>query len=153
MGLSTIPSGALLFRSPSFLDSLKVNTPYLTTKSQFTLTGTRSGAAAAATCAVMKYLGREGYVKNVKYCIQLTAKLVEEARKLGFEPLLEPVMNVVALKTPDPDLVREQLLKKFGWNVSITRTPRSLRLVLMPHNTAQDIEEFLQDLKKVTSEL
>jgi len=153
MGLSTIPSGALLFRSPSFLDSLKVNTPYLTTKSQFTLTGTRSGAAAAATCAVMKYLGREGYVKNVKYCIQLTAKLVKEARKLGFEPLLEPVMNVVALKTPDPDLVREQLLKKFGWNVSITRIPRSLRLVLMPHNTAQDIEEFFQDLKKVTSEL
>ena len=69
MGLSTIPSGALLFRSPSFLDSLKVNTPYLTTKSQYTLTGTRSGASAAATYAVMKHLGREGYVKNVQYCI------------------------------------------------------------------------------------
>ena len=153
MGLSTIPSGALLFRSPSFLDSLKVNTPYLTTKSQFTLTGTRSGASAAATFAVMKHLGREGYAKNVQYCMQLTAKLVEEARKVGFEPLIEPVMNVVALKVPNPDRVREQLLRKFGWNVSITRNPRSLRLVLMPHNTAKDIEEFLQDLKKVTSEL
>jgi tyrosine decarboxylase/aspartate 1-decarboxylase len=153
MGLSTIPSGALLFRSPSFLDSLKVNTPYLTTKSQFTLTGTRSGAAAAATCAVMKYLGREGYKKNVQYCMRLTAKMVEEARKLGFEPLLEPVMNVVALQIPSPDFVREQLLRKFGWNVSITRNPRTLRLVLMPHNTAKDIEEFLQDLKKVIEEL
>lgn len=153
MGLSTIPSGALLFRSPSFLDSLKVSTPYLTTKEQFTLTGTRSGASAAATYAVMKHLGREGYVKNVQYCMQLTAKLVEEARKLGFEPLLEPVMNVVALRVPSPDLVRDQLLRKFGWNVSITRTPRSLRLVLMPHNTARDVEEFLQDLKKVTAEL
>lgn len=153
MGLSTIPSGALLFRSPSFLDSLKVSTPYLTTKEQFTLTGTRSGASAAATYAVMKHLGREGYVKNVQYCMQLTAKLVEEARKLGFEPLLGPVMNVVALRVPSPDLVRDQLLRKFGWNVSITRTPRSLRLVLMPHNTARDVEEFLQDLKKVTAEL
>jgi tyrosine decarboxylase / aspartate 1-decarboxylase len=153
MGLSTIPSGALLFRSPSFLDSLKVSTPYLTTKAQFTLTGTRSGASAAATYAVMRHLGREGYKKNVQYCMQLTAKLVKEARELGFEPLIEPVMNVVALKVPSPDLVREQLLKKFGWNVSITRTPRSLRLVLMPHNISQDIEEFLQDLKKVTAEL
>ncbi len=153
MGLSTIPSGALLFRSPSFLDSLKVNTPYLTTKAQFTLTGTRSGAAAAATCAVMKYLGREGYVRNVQYCMKLTSKMVEEARKLGFEPLIEPIMNVIALRTPNPDFVREELLKKFGWNVSITRNPRSLRLVLMPHNTAQDIEEFLKDLKKVTAEL
>jgi tyrosine decarboxylase/aspartate 1-decarboxylase len=62
-------------------------------------------------------------------------------------------MNVVTLRTPYPDLVRTQLLEKFGWNVSITRNPRSLRLVLMPHNTAQDIEEFLQDLKKVTAEL
>jgi tyrosine decarboxylase/aspartate 1-decarboxylase len=153
MGLSTIPSGALLFRSPSFLDSLKVNTPYLTTKAQFTLTGTRSGASAAATYAVMKHLGCEGYRKNVRYCIQLTTKLVEEARKLGFEPLIEPVMNVVALRVPNPDLVRGQLLKKFGWNVSITRNPRSLRLVLMPHNTEQDVDEFMQALKKVTSGL
>lgn len=153
MGLSTIPSGVLLFRSPSFLDSLKVSTPYLTTKAQFTLTGTRSGASAAATYAVMKHLGREGYRKNVQYCMQLTKKLVEEARKLGFEPLIEPVMNVVALRVPSPDLVRKQLLEYFGWNVSITRDPRSLRLVLMPHNTDKDIEEFLEDLKKVTAEI
>ena len=85
--------------------------------------------------------------------MQLTEKLVKEARKLGFEPLIEPIMNVVALRVPNPDLVREQLLKRFGWNVSITRTPRSLRLVLMPHNTAWDIEEFLQDLKKITTEI
>jgi tyrosine decarboxylase/aspartate 1-decarboxylase len=150
MGLSTIPSGALLFRSPSFLDSLKVNTPYLTTKAQFTLTGTRSGASAAATCAVMKYLGYEGYRKNVEYCMQLTKQMISGARKIGFEPLIEPVMNVVSLKVPKPDLVREQLLQKFGWNVSITRSPRALRLVLMPHNKPEDIELFLQDLKKVT---
>jgi tyrosine decarboxylase/aspartate 1-decarboxylase len=101
----------------------------------------------------MKHLGREGYRKNVQYCMQLTAKLVKEARKLGFEPLIEPVMNVVALKVPNPDLVREQLLRKFGWNVSITRNPRALRLVLMPHNSDSDVEEFLQDLKKVIAEL
>ncbi|WP_235284857.1 hypothetical protein [Methanosarcina sp. 2.H.T.1A.15] len=89
----------------------------------------------------------------MQYCMQLTVKLVTEARKIGFEPLLEPVMNVVALKVPDPDLVREQLLERFGWNVSITRTPRALRLVLMPHNTPEDIEIFLQDLKKVTAEI
>ena len=101
----------------------------------------------------MKYLGYEGYRKNVQYCMELTSKIVEEARKLGFEPLIEPVMNVVALKVPNPDLVRERFLKKFGWNVSITRTPRALRLVLMPHNSPEDIELFLEDLKKVTAEI
>ena len=56
-------------------------------------------------------------------------------------------------RVPNPDIVREQLLKKSGWNVSITRNPRSLRLVLMPHNTDRDIEEFLQDLRKLTADL
>jgi len=153
MGLSTIPSGALLFRSNSFIDSLQVKTPYLTTKSQFTLTGTRSGASAAATYAVMKHLGREGYRKNVEYCMELTEKLIKDARKLGFYPLLAPVMNVVALGVPEPDLVREQLYEKFGWNVSIVRSPRALRIVLMPHTTTQDVEEFLKDLEKVVAEL
>ncbi|HII01187.1 TPA: tyrosine decarboxylase MfnA [Methanosarcinaceae archaeon] len=153
MGLSTIPSGALLFRSHGFIDSLQVKTPYLTTKSQFTLTGTRSGASAAATYAVMKHLGREGYRKNVEYCMELTEKLVKGARKLGFYPLLTPVMNVVALGVPEPDLVREQLHEKFGWNVSIVRSPRALRLVLMPHTTTQDVEEFLKALEKVVAEL
>jgi len=153
MGLSTIPSGALLFRSHNFIDSLQVKTPYLTTKSQFTLTGTRSGAAAAATYAVIKHLGREGYRKNVEFCMELTEKLVKGAKQLGFSPLLDPVMNVVALSVPEPDLVREQLHEKFGWNVSIVRNPRALRIVLMPHTTIQDIEEFLKDLKKIVAEL
>ena len=87
MGLSTIPSGALLFRSPSFLDSLKVSTPYLTTKSQFTLTGTRSGASAAATCAVMKYLGREGYCKKCTILHSTYCKTGRRSSKTRFRTL------------------------------------------------------------------
>ncbi|MDD3043561.1 MAG: tyrosine decarboxylase MfnA [Methanosarcinaceae archaeon] len=153
MGLSTIPSGALLARSPVFLDCLRVDTPYLTTKTQSTLTGTRSGAAAVATYAVMKYLGREGYRKSVEYCMTLTGAVIKGAREIGIEPLLEPVMNVVALAVPEPDRVRETLLDKFGWHVSITRKPRGLRLVLMPHTSPEDIDEFLKDLKTVVEGL
>jgi tyrosine decarboxylase/aspartate 1-decarboxylase len=153
MGLSTIPSGALLFRSPfSWIPqgkTLRILQQSLNLLSRVLAVELQP----LPLIAVMKYLGREGYRKNVQYCMQLTAKLVKEARKLGFEPLIEPVMNVVALRVPNPDFLREQLLNKFSWNVSITRNPRSLRLVLMPHNTAHDIEEFLQDLRKITADL
>lgn len=153
MGMSTIPSGGLLFRSEALLDCLEVKTPYLTTRSQFTLTGTRSGASAAATWAVMKNFGNEGYRRNVAYCMDLTSRLVKGARALGFEPLVDPVMNVVALAVPKPDLVREKLFEEFGWHVSITRSPRALRLVLMPHTTPKDVDEFLQDLNTIVDPL
>ena len=59
MGLSPIPSGGILFRDQSYLDAMSVDSPYLTIKNQSTIVGTRLGASAAATYAVMSYLGQE----------------------------------------------------------------------------------------------
>jgi len=147
MGLSTIPSGGLLFRDLKHLHHLQTHTPYLTVDTQYSLTGTRSGATVAGTYAVMKHLGKDGYRRIVDQCMELTDMVVAGAREIGIEPLIEPVMNVVALDVPDADLVRKRLREEFGWQVSITRTPRALRLVLMPHLTPENIELFLHDLK------
>lgn len=149
MGLSTIPSGGLLFRDLKHLHHLQTHTPYLTIDTQYSLTGTRSGATVAGTYAVMKHLGKDGYQRVVDQCMELTDMVVAGAREIGIEPLIEPIMNVVALDVPDADLVRKQLRDEFGWQVSITRTPRALRLVLMPHLTTGNIELFLHDLKIV----
>ena len=149
MGLSTIPSGGLLFRDLKHLHHLQTHTPYLTVDTQYSLTGTRSGATVAGTYAVMKHLGKDGYRRIVDQCMELTDMVVAGAREIGIEPLIEPVMNVVALDVPDADLVRKRLREEFGWQVSITRTPRALRLVLMPHLKTKNIELFLHDLKFV----
>ena len=149
MGLSTIPSGGLLFRDLKHLHHLQTHTPYLTIDTQYSLTGTRSGATVAGTYAVMKHLGKDGYQRIVDQCMELTDMVVAGAREIGIEPLMEPIMNVVALDVPDADLVRKRLRDEFGWQVSITRTPRALRLVLMPHLTTENIELFLHDLKIV----
>ena len=149
MGLSTIPSGGLLFRDLKHLHHLQTHTPYLTVDTQYSLTGTRSGATVAGTYAVMKHLGKDGYQGIIDQCMELTDMVVAGAREIGIEPLIEPVMNVVALDVPDADLVRKRLREEFGWQVSITRTPRALRLVLMPHLTPENIKLFLHDLKFV----
>ncbi len=149
MGLSTIPSGGLLFKDLKHLHHLQTHTPYLTVDTQYSLTGTRSGATVAGTYAVMKHLGKDGYQGIIDQCMELTDMVVAGAREIGIEPLIEPVMNVVALDVPDADLVRKRLREEFGWQVSITRTPRALRLVLMPHLTPENIELFLHDLKFV----
>ncbi|MDM7913103.1 MAG: tyrosine decarboxylase MfnA, partial [Methanotrichaceae archaeon] len=122
MGLSTIPAGGLLFRGEKCMNALETDTHYLTKAKQTSLTGTRSGASAAATYAVLMHLGREGFTKMIDYCMDLTSYLVTRARSLGIEPVIEPVMNVVALKVPSPAKVREELMKR-DWHVSMTREP------------------------------
>jgi tyrosine decarboxylase/aspartate 1-decarboxylase len=63
--------------------------------------------------------------------------------------VIEPVMNVVALKVPSPARVREELMKR-DWHVSMTREPgRALRLILMRHMTKENIDLFLNDLDDV----
>ena len=149
MGLSTIPSGVLLFRNPDYLESLRADTPYLTVSTQYTLTGTRSGAAVAATYAVMKLMGKEGYRKTVSQCMELTRYLLDRLAEINVHPLIEPVMNVVALEVPESDLVRRKLAKEYNWQVSITQNPHGLRLVIMPHVTVEMIDSFVEDLKRV----
>jgi tyrosine decarboxylase/aspartate 1-decarboxylase len=146
MGLSTIPAGGLLFRDKACLLPLEIDTPYLTIRKQHSLAGTRSGAAVAATYAVMKHLGEDGYSKIVKKCMKMTDMLVQGTRKLGVEPLIEPVMNIVALDVPDLDEVRKKLRAK-GWITSMTRNPRAMRIIVMPHLKETSIELFISDLE------
>jgi len=100
----------------------------------------------------MMHLGREGFREMVGYCMDLTDHMVEGAKEIGVEPLIEPVMNVVALKVPEPSKVRERLMDR-DWHVSITREPnRALRLILMGHMSHENVDLFLKDLKEVLSE-
>ncbi len=150
MGMSTIPAGCLLFRDESYLKELAVPTPYLTTREQYSLIGTRSGASAAATFAVLKYLGIEGLHAVVEECMRLTRFLVDGARRLGIQPVIEPVTNVVTLQLADRDVDRTvHALRERGWEVSTTRSPKALRMVIMPHVTEELLKQFLEDLSDV----
>ena len=155
-GLSVIPAGILIFKNESFLnlslDKVKVKTPYLTSKYQSTLTGTRPGAAVAATYAVMKHLGKEGYRKNVAYCMDLTDYFQQELDKINLQPCLTPLINIVTVCVGNyekTDKIRSLLFEKYGWNVSATKTIPALRFVLMPHVTKEDIRSLISDLKEL----
>jgi tyrosine decarboxylase/aspartate 1-decarboxylase len=147
MGMSTIPSGGLLYRDESFLSSLEISAEYLTSQVQSSLAGTRSGASAAATYAVMRYLGRDGYRRIVKQCMSDTTLLYDKLRALGLEPVIEPVLNIAAFKVPDAGAARKRLCD-MGWFISTTSSPEALRMVVMPHVTGEVVDAFVADLKK-----
>ncbi|MBC7118653.1 MAG: tyrosine decarboxylase MfnA, partial [Methanobacteriaceae archaeon] len=125
-------------------------TPYLTEKQQSTIVGTRSGASAAATWAIMKYMGREGYIRVVKDSMKITHFLARELKRCGFELVTEPQLNIVAFNSPDmpPEALAHQLGLK-GWSVSISSYPPAVRIVLMPHIKREHIEAFMEDLTRI----
>ena len=151
MGMAPIPAGGILFRDKTYLRG-GVDTPYIHPGKQFTPSSTRSGASVAATWALMRYLGKEGYQKIVQRCMKHTRLLADGAEE--FAEVIPPVMNIVAIKITDkdPSLVVEKL-KNLGWKVSATRKPRCIRVVVMPHLTEHHIKEFLRDLRSIVLDL
>jgi len=148
MGLAPIPSGGLLVRDSSTLEYIETLTPYLLEKKQHTFIGTRSGASAAATYAVMKLMGREGYRRNVESCMKITMLLYDSLQKLGFH-VHKPRMNVLVFETEGLDGIAEGLLER-GWLISRTRQGQ-IRLVVMPHVKEEHAKAFVADLEEIKS--
>ncbi len=148
MGMATIPAGGILFRSERFLRALEVETPYLTSKYQYTLTGTRPGTGVASTYAVLRHLGFEGMKEIVERCLRNTRILVEEMRDIGFEPVIEPIMNVVSFHAENADRLKDELYRR-RWVISTIREPEAIRMVIMPHVTEEVIKEFVSELRVV----
>jgi len=136
MGMSTIPAGCLLTREPDMLHSLNIDTPYLTVKQEFTLSGTRPGAPVAGALAVLDYLGVEGFKATIAGCMKNTGRLIAGLETFGIKRATTPDVNVATFvcdKIPDK------------WRVSWTRQGH-LRIVLMPHVHRDRIEAFIEEM-------
>lgn len=150
MGLAPIPAGGIIFRKEEYLDVMAVDSPYLTVKTQSTIVGTRLGASSAATYAIMKYFGKEGYCKLASELMDNTKFLAKNLKELGYEIVCEPELNIVAFNHPEMnanDLA--QKLEDLGWKVSVAKCPVAIRVVLMNHIKKNHLEELLKDLKEI----
>ena len=154
MGLSPIPSGGILFRDQSYLDAMSVDSPYLTIKYQSTIVGTRLGASAAATYAVMSYLGKEGYANNAIIALEKTHFLAKNLKELGYELIVEPQLNIVAFNHPNLETEElADLLEERNWKVSCSSYPKAIRIILMNHIKKEHLIELLHDLEEISNSI
>lgn len=154
MGLSPIPSGGILFRDQSYLDAMSVDSPYLTIKNQSTIVGTRLGAGSAATYAVMKFLGNEGYRNNAVNALEKTHFLAEEIKRLGYELIVEPKLNIVAFNHPDLETDElADLLEEKNWRISCSSYPKAIRVILMNHINKEHLIDLINDLEEISKSI
>jgi tyrosine decarboxylase/aspartate 1-decarboxylase len=146
MGQAAVPAGGLLARGPELLDELAIDTPYLESTSQVTLTGTRSGAGVASAVAAMKELWPGGYESQYRRSQANADWLATEIRARGFD-VVDPVLPTTVIDLPD-DLLAD--LRDRGWRLSRTEACEA-RIVCMPHVTRSILREFLADVDRRTA--
>jgi len=141
VGQAAIPAGGLLARTPALLDELAIDTPYLESTAQVSLTGTRSGAGVASAVAAMDALWPTGYREQYLVSMDNARWLADALTDRGHE-VYGPDLPLVAadLSVPMTDELRER-----GWRVSKTGAGE-LRIVCMPHVTRSMLRSFVADL-------
>ncbi|WP_238709374.1 tyrosine decarboxylase MfnA [Natronorubrum halophilum] len=144
MGQAAVPAGGLLVRSADLLDELAVDTPYLESTSQATLTGTRSGAGVASAVAAMAELWPDGYRSQYVRSQHNAEWLADALEKRGYE-VVDPALPLVAADVPRSTF---DALRAEGWRISRTGTGE-LRVVCMPHVTRKMLASFVGDLDRL----
>jgi len=152
MGYSAIPLGTLLIRDRTWLDEISVDSPYISSKKQAGIPGTRSGGPVAAAYAVSRYLGKEGYKKLVENCMNITHYTQEKLNDIGLELVTKPAMNVLGVKLKKLSEVVDKL-SEYGWKVNKIDRLSCIRIVIMPQITKEIIDEFIPVLRKVCGEV
>lgn len=155
MGMCPIPAGGIFFKDEQMASAISTNFTYLCggETTHQTIVGTRSGAAALATWAMLKYLGNSGYQKIVKRVLKLTDLLVAGIQEIeGLEIMIQPTMNVVGIKSNVADIeMLAQKVRKLKWAVALF--PQHIRIVIMPHVRELHIQKFLEDLRRIIGPL
>jgi tyrosine decarboxylase/aspartate 1-decarboxylase len=141
MGRAVVPAGGLVCRAAEPLDALAVDTPYLESTSQATLTGTRSGAGVASTAAALEALWPDGYRAQYERQQATADWLAGELRRRGLD-VVDPELPLVPVELSDD---RFAALRDRGWRISRTAAGE-LRVVCMPHVTRETLRAFLSDL-------
>jgi tyrosine decarboxylase/aspartate 1-decarboxylase len=152
MGYAAIPLGTLMIRKKQWLESISVESPYISSEKQAGILGTRSGAPIAAAYAVAQYLGMDGYRTMVETCMEVTHYAEQRITDLGLALVIKPTMNVLGVKLKKPGQVVKKLSEK-GWRVNKVERLSCIRLVLMPQITRQIIDEFIPVLRQTCREV
>jgi tyrosine decarboxylase/aspartate 1-decarboxylase len=152
MGYSAIPLGLLIIRNRAWIEFVSVESPYISCNRHPGLLGTRSGGPVAAGYAVVQYLGKAGYKKVVKTCMEQTRYFCERIKDTGLKLVIEPPLNVIGVRIKKLEEVVSKLAD-LGWRVNKIKRLSCFRIVVMPQITKQIIDEFIPVLQMVCEEV
>lgn len=155
MGMSVNPSGSLLVNN-SNVNSFKFEIPYLAGGAfkSYNILGTRPGASAISFWALMQFMGKQGFIENVRHCLENTYYLRDQIEEIPeLKIATEPTMNVLGIQmTSQANMSLEKFnsrLRQKGWALGVFKQWDLLRTVIMPHINRHHIDRFILDVKTI----
>ncbi|MBY9007162.1 MAG: tyrosine decarboxylase MfnA [Candidatus Lokiarchaeota archaeon] len=154
MGMGIIPSGGIFIRDENILQKTGFEIPYLAGGNfkHLHIVGTRTGGSVIAFWAILKYLGKKGFIQIVKKCMENTDYLVKKIDEVeGIKIAVKPMMNVVGITHENGENICRinHKLKELNWMLGKFDEFNLIRAVLMPHVKKEHISKFIKDLKIV----
>jgi sphinganine-1-phosphate aldolase len=119
-----------------------------------TLLGSKSGGPIAAAWAVMKYLGKDGYLRMTKDVMEASRRLQAGIISIdGLRVISNPEMSVFAFTSDTLDIfaIGDEVTAD-GWHLDFLQLPKCLHVTLSYHNVAL-AEEFLTQLRKAVAKV
>lgn len=119
-----------------------------------TMTGSRPGAAIAASWALLHYLGEEGYLRLARVTLETARALMDGINAIpGLAVRGEPDMTLFAFGSDELDVYAlADAMDARGWTLERLQLPPNLHLVVTPAH-AQAVEPFLSDLAEAAREV
>ncbi|MEU4742424.1 histidine decarboxylase [Actinosynnema sp. NPDC023658] len=104
-----------------------------------TISGSRDALSPVLLWYALRVLGREGLVRRVQRCLEVTDHAVRRLEAAGRHPTRVPGGNVVLFDLPADEVMRK-------WHL-LTDDGRA-HLVVMPHVTVQHIDRLCADFRE-----
>ena len=117
-----------------------------------TLVGTRPGGSIASAWAVMKTLGREGYLDVTRRVLATRRAYQEGVEKLGFRTLGDPQLSILAFGAEGRDIAAiGKAMNARGWLTGYVKDPDGIHLMLnLTHEPV--VGRYLENLAAATTE-
>jgi glutamate/tyrosine decarboxylase-like PLP-dependent enzyme len=114
------------------------------------LLGTRSGGPLASAWAMIKLMGKEGYIQMVRDVMEAVNTLKPAVQALpGLRIISNPDMSILAITSDEFDILYiADLLEEKGWHLDRQQLPDSLHFTVSAGNI-RVIDDFIVDLREV----
>jgi sphinganine-1-phosphate aldolase len=114
------------------------------------LAGTRSAATIASAWAVMRYLGKDGFVRIARQLLDATDRLLEGLRQInGVAPVCQPDLPIVAWQTPGLSVQSvANEMRKQGWFIRTMASPEAVHMGMLSLHQVPVVDEYLASVRR-----
>ncbi len=114
--------------------------------SDFTLSGSRSGANAIAVWMILMTYGKEGWTNKIRTLAERADRFSKVLTKLGVEHYRADASNILTLKA---EHIAEELAQRFGLVPDDHHNPKWYKIVVMDHVTDERLKRLETELSTV----